>query len=662
MVALLLMLVIPTSAPSWHPPDTLQIEATGRRNPIAEGSDVEIRVHGAEGEILPFTLGAGPSWQPLPDGSLHCVSATQPARLSWTPPPVKGLSLFLTTGPRSGIVTVRWGGVEREIDLYAPGSNAGHRHVRVVPLRPQPPGRGDLMASAVFYTMEAIGLALLALLAISWLLAAPSADECEPQAASPRLGWVGFAAACAVPWFLSLLIFWPALFDSDSMDQWRQMLTGHFNDWHPVFHTLTKWAISRVWLSPAAIAIAQILMLSAAAGWGLVRLRRLGLSSRIVWTTCVLFAVAPANNAMVITLWKDTMYGIAMLILSLMILEVVASHGQWLHRRLSWVALGFVAALVALYRHNGPAPALGTLIVLFFVHRAHWKPLLAASTLAIGLWLGVQVPLRDLLQVAPAGWVGVAPLVHQVAAHVDAGTRMSQADSDYLETIRPLSDRWRYSCYTINPTLFDGRFVGTVISADPDRLVQVWQRLTWESPKVNLRHLACSSSLLWRITEPPGGFISGPALWVSDDDGVISVVPNDLGISSASRLPTLLLPAARFIMMTVLQPEFSWLFWRPALYLYLALMGGGAMSVLRRDWRFMLFLVPIGLQSLTLAPIVLVEHFRFQYPVFLVGLLLGAPLLAGSLTINTAERGGPVPRNSQATTGPPIPGSPQSSQ
>ena len=46
------------------------------------------------------------------------------------------------------------------------------------------------------------------------------------------------------------------------------MTTGTYDDWHPVFHTWTNWLITRIWLSPAAIAIAQIVTLSAVLGMG----------------------------------------------------------------------------------------------------------------------------------------------------------------------------------------------------------------------------------------------------------------------------------------------------------------------------------------------------------------------------------------------------------
>jgi hypothetical protein len=414
------------------------------------------------------------------------------------------------------------------------------------------------------------------------------------------------------------------------------MLSARYNDWHPAFHTFTKWLITRLWLSPASVALAQIIALSALAGLGLVLLGRLHVPSAIVWGTCLIFALSPANISMVNTLWKDTAYGIAVLALTLLVLQVVMTRGVRLGERWFCLLFGGVAALVALYRHNGPPAAFGTLVAVAVAYPFQRTRALAALLTALGLWMSVRVPLYDVVGVARSQWVGLQPLVHQVAAQIDAGTKVSEAEAGYLDSIRPIADHWRYSCYTINPTLFDGRFSAAPIEADPWRFVRLWASLTWRNPGVTLRHLICSSALVWRITEPADNLLEGPAVWVSDDDTVIVTFGYPIaGFEPASLLPSYRLPLAKWIMRTVHDPSLSWLFWRPALYLYLSFAGFAVASLTRGDRRFLLCVVPVAVHSLTLAPIVLVEHFRFQYPVFLVGALLGAPLLAAALCRRT---------------------------
>jgi hypothetical protein len=56
---------------------------------------------------------------------------------------------------------------------------------------------------------------------------------------------------------------------SDSFDQWNQMVTGAVNNHHPAFHTFYMWLITRIYYSPATIAIFQIILFSLVISYGL---------------------------------------------------------------------------------------------------------------------------------------------------------------------------------------------------------------------------------------------------------------------------------------------------------------------------------------------------------------------------------------------------------
>src|SRR5262249_15219719 len=133
--------------------------------------------------------------------------------------------------------------------------------------------------------------------------------------------WLGYALCCAAAWIGYLLLFWPGLLNADSFDQWQQMETGVWVEHHPVFHTVCNWLLTRGWHSPAAVALAQILVLSAAVGWGLAGMRAAGLPAWLAALTCGFLALTPANGTMVIFLTKDTPFAIALLVLTLLVLR-----------------------------------------------------------------------------------------------------------------------------------------------------------------------------------------------------------------------------------------------------------------------------------------------------------------------------------------------------
>ena len=46
-------------------------------------------------------------------------------------------------------------------------------------------------------------------------------------------------------WGIYLLTFFPGMMSPDSNVQWGQILSGQFNDAHPVFHTLSMWLVTQ---------------------------------------------------------------------------------------------------------------------------------------------------------------------------------------------------------------------------------------------------------------------------------------------------------------------------------------------------------------------------------------------------------------------------------
>ena len=139
-----------------------------------------------------------------------------------------------------------------------------------------------------------------------------------------------YAPPCIGIWALYLVAFWPGLMSQDSIAQWEQVAKNSFANNYPSFHTLTNWLITRVWLSPAAIAAAQIIALAVIFSLTMVELGRWGIASRVRAYVTAVFCLSPVNGMMAVSLWKDIPYTCAMLGLFTVLLRSVRSEGRWL--------------------------------------------------------------------------------------------------------------------------------------------------------------------------------------------------------------------------------------------------------------------------------------------------------------------------------------------
>ena len=219
--------------------------------------------------------------------------------------------------------------------------------------------------------------------------------------------------------------FFPGLISEDSVLQWQQILTGQYTDHHPLLYTLLIAFVSRIYYSPASVVISQIFMVSFALAWGFDELEHMGVSRKVLWGLASLCAILPVNILTAITLRKDVLYSAALLVLSIIILKIINSRGNWIKHTWNWLALGLSLAVIALTRINGYPVAIGSLLlILIFYHRA-WRQIVGSAGVFILLLVIMYGPIYSTLNVKREPEFGTLLPFHHIAAHLQAGTPLS---------------------------------------------------------------------------------------------------------------------------------------------------------------------------------------------------------------------------------------------
>lgn len=93
------------------------------------------------------------------------------------------------------------------------------------------------------------------------------------------------------------------------------------------------------------------------------------------------------------------------------------------------------------------------------------------------------------------------------------------------------------------------------------------------------------------------------------------------------------------------RPEWIWLTWRPALYLYLALFCVAAIATRHRSWHAAGLALPVAAQSMVWMLLLTVQDFRFQYPVYVVSLMMLGLLFVPSMRHSPAPGATSNPSN-----------------
>jgi len=432
-----------------------------------------------------------------------------------------------------------------------------------------------------------------------------------------RWGWLAASAFCTAVWSVYLLSFWPAIMSPDSLDQWNQVLHGPIVNHHPAVHTMMMWLVSRVWESPSAVALAQVLALSLVFGLAVKELSHWGVPRWVLALLTVAVALSPVHGSMVITLWKDIAYCITHLLLFVMLLKLVRTRGEALRSTSFLVVLVGGLTLLGLLRHNGlPVAALVLVLLGVIVPRALRRRVLFGALGAVATFVLVTGPLFRALDVRPTGSAFKHSIqIHQMAAIAHAERdALPQEDRQLLDAIQPY-EIWRdqYTCYSVDSMLFSGKLKGAFFDTPAQKdFIRMWLRQVRAHGRLMLAHQACVSSLVWRILHPADGY-----LYAFNHS---FIADNKLGLKLEPRLPWME-QRLRTLLFASKEPDVVWWVWRPALYLYLSLFAAAMFALrLRGAWG----LVPIApalLNSLCLLPLNVAQDFRYQYPMYAVGLV-----------------------------------------
>jgi hypothetical protein len=432
-----------------------------------------------------------------------------------------------------------------------------------------------------------------------------------------------------IVWGIYLLTFFPGMMSNDSIIQWSQVVSGQFNDAHPVFHTLIIWLITRFWYSPAAVVVFQILTLSLTVAWGIRILDKEGLPNWSSWSLVAIFAFSPLNGYMVTTLWKDIPYSTSLFLFSLMVLKIVFTNGSWLDKKFSWVWLGLVSLCVASIRHNGPPIPLLTILLLILVYRSNWKSLLGALVLFIVLFTIIFGPVYTLLGVDRNMGYKQHTIVHHIAAHIIEGGQLSPDEEAMAIKIFPL-DEWKYSCCNNVDIFHVQSYSDKSFSKNAWTIQKLFLALAVKEPEIELNHLICISSTVWEIPSRCGQntyFPINENKWISPENEYFK--ENSLLPSLRKLLSGILIEIRTNLNLT--------LFIAPAIYLYLGVYIIFILARRKRNFKVILFMVPSLIQSIVLSIVSTSTEFRYQYGVYLVGLFSVGLLFLAMCTPNEVD-------------------------
>ena len=223
------------------------------------------------------------------------------------------------------------------------------------------------------------------------------AQRAKVEPRSCRLWFFGCFILALAPFLFMLKLRYPGVFTGDSDVQYAQAVSGSYNDWHPVLHTLLAFTLPlKLTGVKGSIVLFQMIEFSLALAAMGCAMRRYG--GRLWGFLPVLALVLyPQMLRLIIRPWKDNALAIAAVFLMVWALRIDRTDGEWLKSRAHILLFSAFLTAATIFRHNA---ILFTVPLLFGVCLyASRRQRIALVALFLVLLFLVKVPLYSALDV-----------------------------------------------------------------------------------------------------------------------------------------------------------------------------------------------------------------------------------------------------------------------
>jgi polysaccharide pyruvyl transferase WcaK-like protein len=405
-----------------------------------------------------------------------------------------------------------------------------------------------------------------------------------------------------------LLAFYPGVMSVDSIKQWTQIVRFSFGDWHPVFHTFMEYLITRVWLSPAAIAIFQAGLFSFAFAAAMHQFDKMGMNRKLLLIMTAVFTFNPVNGILSITIMKDTPFTASVVFLTVLLVKIFHTEGKWIRPVQNKVLLVVTLVCTAMFRHNGLAPMLATVFILLVVYRKYWKGVLSVAIATGIIIFAIQGPFYQFLKVKPSSdYQPLVLSVIQISAIAHFNGNVSPAEKTFLSKLTSWED-WSngYNKYSSLGVTKSKSYDWQKFHDNKTEYIKTWVSLVFKNPGIATQAYLARTNMIWQIISPSDLNISVG----------MQVQKNKYGIKMKPILPQVKFLLSKTASLTA-KNELNWLFWRPAIYMYFIFLMS-LLIIKRKKLKALTVFVPVLGNTLGLALVTTSSQPRYFYSTVLV--------------------------------------------
>ncbi|NJP39568.1 hypothetical protein HCH52_00640 [Oscillospiraceae bacterium HV4-5-C5C] len=437
-----------------------------------------------------------------------------------------------------------------------------------------------------------------------------------------RVFMLAFGLIAVVDLLYLFLAAYPGILSLDSMGQIRQVITGNYLDHHPIYHTfliklfydIGMACFGSVNAAVATYCVAQILMMAAAFAFAVMTLAQAGLRRRLLWLVLLIFALTPYHVIYSVTIWKDVLFGGAVLFFITCLYRCRRQIG---HPVLNDSLYFFSALAFCLLRSNAIyAFVLVALVLLIQFHRQSPR-LVLLTVLALALAAILKGPVVTLLQIERTDIIeSLSVPEQQIARYITDGNPLTAEETALLSQVIDLDKvSSQYDPGLSDPikALLRDKDSSAILEANKADFLRLYITLGLRAPFSYIE--------AW-IDQTKGYWNAGYAYWITNS----GVVDNEFGIHQTIVVPLLASLADKLSQLMI-----GRLITSNGLCTWLYLLGLGFALISRRK-TYLETVPPLAIVATLLLATPVYNEFRYVY-----GLYTALPFVALTCLIGDCQ-------------------------
>lgn len=320
---------------------------------------------------------------------------------------------------------------------------------------------------------------------------------------------------------------YPGNMTVDSISQIGQVFSGKYSNHHPYWHTRIIGLLVHIGLAVfgdvnAGVAVysaVQSLLMALCFAFAVMTLYQMGIGRRWIVLVQLWYMSMPYHIMYSITMWKDVLFGCAVLLLVIALWRLMSETGTvWINHVLLWMgALG-----MALLRNNGFLALAATLAVYLIAFGMSRRDIALTMAAALCVAWVMNNPVLDRLGVAEIGIEHSLSIpIQQMARVVAYDGTITQEQMERLDRITDVQQiEHIYLSYISDP--MKDSMNGAYIRENKLEFIRLWLEIGLQNPMTYLQ--------AW-IEQTKGYWDSGYEYWIwhtgvqNNGYGIASAVP-----------------------------------------------------------------------------------------------------------------------------------------